>query len=77
VISAGALPQTRLGELTALPPDFLVRFQGPGTSKGKGEERYGMGVEGTERREWEGRKRGTRWPTSNGWGGKGEMREGK
>ena len=74
MISAGALPQTRLGELTALPPDFLVTFQGPGTSKGKGEERYGMGVEGTERREWEGRER---WPTSKGRGGKGEMREGK
>jgi len=48
---AGALPQTPLGKLTALPRP-LAGFQGP-TSKGKGGERkeYRRGT----RKKWEGR----------------------
>jgi len=42
-ISAGALPQTQLGELTALPKP-LAGFKGH-TSKGR-EGRYGKGGEG-------------------------------
>ena len=55
-MSAGASPQTPLGELTA-PPDPLAGLRGP-TSKGRGRERDGRG-KGRERggegeREWRG-----------------------
>ena len=43
LISAGALPQTPLGELIALPRP-LAGFKGP-TSKGRGEGREGEGRE--------------------------------
>jgi len=46
-LSAGASPQTTLGELTALP-DPLAVFRGP-TSKGRGGERRGGEGEGDEK----------------------------
>jgi len=50
-MSAGAPPQTPLGELIySAPPDPLAGFKGP-TSKGRGREergRDGRGREGTE-----------------------------
>jgi len=53
-IYAGALSQTPLGELTALPRPLAV-FRGP-TSKGKEGDRGGRGREG--KRESEGEMRG-------------------
>jgi len=44
---AGALPQTLLGELTALPRP-LAGFKGP-TPKGEGKEREDRGRTGEER----------------------------
>jgi len=41
-LAAGAWPQTRLGELTALPRDPLAGLRGP-TSKRRGRERRGEG----------------------------------
>ena len=49
--SAGAPPQTLLGELTA-PPDSLAVFKEP-TSKGK----EGEGKRGGKGKGWEGRER--------------------
>jgi len=61
-LSAGASPQTLLGELTALPRP-LAGLRGP-TSKGsggKGKEAEGRGPtskgRGGEEREWRGRER--------------------
>ena len=49
-ISAGALPQTPLGELTALPQTLQLDLRGP-TSKGRvGEGKGGKGKEKEERR---------------------------
>ena len=48
LISAGALPQTPLGELTALPRPQL-NLRGP-TRKGKGYRKGGEGGEGGEGR---------------------------
>jgi len=62
-MSSGALPQTLLGELTALPQAPLARFEGP-TSKGGeggkrgGDEREEKGGEGREG----GGGEGGRWP---------------
>jgi len=63
LISAGALPDPAWGGYSA-PPDPLVGFQGT-TSNGKG----GEGKEGEER---EGNVKGSRVPSSKGWGWVGE-----
>jgi len=48
-LSAGALPQTPLGELTALPQTSLAGLRGP-TSKGRGGKgKEGEGKGGEER----------------------------
>jgi len=62
-LSAGALPHTHSGKLTALPRP-LAGFKRP-TSKGK---KGGVGHRGTEKREW---KKGER---REGRGGKGRRR---
>jgi len=49
-LSAGASPQTPLGELTALPQTPIAALRGP-TSKGRGREGWGE-----ERKGWEGRE---------------------
>ena len=56
-MSAGATPQTPMGELTALPRT-LARFKGP-TSKGREGKGWKIGKEGEERR-GEGRRGGKR-----------------
>jgi len=64
-ISAGALPQTQLGELTALPRPLAV-FKGP-TSNGK---------DGVEEGEWKEKRRGREGKRKGkGTGGKGKGEE--
>jgi len=47
---AGALPQTPLGELTALPRPLIAVFRGGATCKGRGEERRERERKGREGR---------------------------
>jgi len=74
-LSAGASPQTPLGELTALPRPIAV-FKGP-TSKGEegrgGRDRAEEGTEGRGRGERVGKEKGRR---GNARGGKGRAGEG-
>jgi len=70
-ISAGAPPQTPLGELTALPPDHLAGFKGGLLLRGEedrkrerrgGEKRRGEGKrEGGGKEGKEGKERGREW----------------
>jgi len=73
-ISAGALPQTPLGELTALPQTPQLRCP---TSKGRGRggEGRGKGEKGKGEREWEREEMGRRG--REGKGRKGRGREGE
>ena len=72
-MAAGALPQTPLGELTALPVP-LAGLKGP-TSKGRGGGRVGGG-EGKEGKEKGGRGREGRERGREGEGKEGREREG-
>jgi len=82
-LSAGASPQTPLGELTApdptggaysAPPDSLAGLRGPTTEGRRGEERGGGGEGRGRGREMEGGERDPRENLTNQhWkGGKGE-----